>query len=372
VRQLAPLLIVAATACSSEPAQHFGKAESRVIYDRESRVAPSALASPAARDVLVASALALIPEVFIEQNHTDSIWISAPTPAEVFGVCSSEPGADLPAAAVCTGVAVAADVVVTAAHCVVNQEQCDSLRLVRGFLWDSWQQQVPAESVFKCTSILFRRYHDCSQTDLALIEVDRPLAAVADLAQAVSKPGESVTACGASLGAPIRCDPDAIVTANGDSELRLSADVAVGASGGPVLNGNGDLLGVLTGGAKDFSTLGECSVEATITGVGIERAESADAIRFALSQVGRGSASDQLGSRPETHVCTNSGGAVPHCAAVPRCESPAMGWWLSWVAALLAVCNARRRPNTHARGSFGGRVQAFATRSSRSFQRSNI
>ncbi|MDP2322408.1 MAG: trypsin-like peptidase domain-containing protein, partial [Gammaproteobacteria bacterium] len=331
MRGFVPLIAVATNACSAEAGDlPYGRVDSPVVYGHDSRVAPSALESQAAQAVLVNSTLAVVPVSFTTQSRSGSFTISAPMAAEVFDLCSSEPGGQLPAAAVCTGVAVAANVVATAAHCVADQEQCDRLLLVRGFLWDSWQSDVPADSVFRCQRVLFRRYHDCSAADLALIEIDRPLAAFAGLAELSPKPGERLIACGASFGAPIRCDPEATVTTTTSSGVSLAADVAIGASGGPVLDATGDLVGVLSVGAEDLVPLATCSVEATGSGHGIERAESADAIRAALALAG-GSKEGSDPSGDWSVACTVSPKPQPQCSA--SAVGAAAGWWQPWIIA---------------------------------------
>jgi len=333
------LIAVATGACSAETGEPEQSVHSPVVYGHDSRVAPTALESQAAQGVLAKSTLALVPEDFTLQG-SDSLTVSTQPVGEVFGLCASELGVELPAAAVCTGVAVAANVVATAAHCVADQEDCDRLVLIRGFLWDSWQPNVPAEHVFKCRRILFRRYHDCSDADLALIEISPPMDAFAELAERSPKFGEKVIACGASFGAPIRCDPEAIVSGATPSAVTLAADLAIGASGGPVLDTTGRLVGVVSGGADDLSWGATCAVEATRTDHGIEKAESADSIRTALA-VSRASTDTRDPPGNGSGVCTVPAESVPGCSVWSTSSAP--DWWPELIALVAVTRFARRR-----------------------------
>jgi len=84
--------------------------------------------------------------------------------------------------------------------------------------------------------------------------------------------GEAVVACGANFGTRVMCDPRAQVVGSTGSVLTLMADVAIGASGGPVLDHDGRLLGMLFDGAVDFAPGTGCVTEAIRTNPGKERA----------------------------------------------------------------------------------------------------
>lgn len=330
-----PLLVSAvATACSERAFDGSQSARLAVIYGPDSRVAPGALPSMRARQVLTGSTLAFVPAAFAHPTPAGDLDFSTQSVGEVFGLCPSDVASQMPAAAVCTGVAVAPGIVATAAHCVRDQGDCDNMFLVRGFLWGAWQSKVAPEDAYTCTRVAVRRYHDCDGADLALVEIDPPIAEFAEFAQQAPKAGDVVTACGASFGAPIRCDPEGVVTDASATALTLTADIAIGASGGPVLDSTGRLVGMVSAGANDLAWAGACSTEATTTGAGVETAERAGSIQAALAGAGNGMAG---GGRPTN--CTPPAGTVAGCAAATA--GGRLDWWPG--LAVLATASMLRR-----------------------------
>ena len=140
------------------------------------------------------------------------------------------------------------------------------------------------------------------------------------------------------IAQPIRFDSNPVVEEVESSTMTLAADVAIGSSGGPIMDSQGALLGVLTSGAGDFQVAGDCSVETIRPRPGVERGELTSRLEPAL-----GSVSDADSTVVPADDCgpldppVNSG-----CMAARIRRGP--GRAATWYALLLLSACLRRRP----------------------------
>lgn len=190
---------------------------------------------------------------------------------DTISVCADERFADQPSLAVCSGVMLAPDLLLTAGHCVDGTDDCGSLVYMTRFAnqrdaaWDGVQQG----SIRRCRSIArIDSVNDPSGTalDVALVRLDSafdvphtwfPIRADAP------RVGERVIAMGHPLGLPLKLDEGGKVLSKphvDDGYVTADVDAFRGSSGGPVFDAAGALLGLVLGGMLDhtYEREGDC------------------------------------------------------------------------------------------------------------------
>lgn len=191
-------------------------------------------------------------------------------PTETFGVqnllCKTEPFYDQPAGAFCSGSLVAANMILTAGHCIKDAEDCANVRFVFGYdVKQPGQYPVSAASseVYGCKRIVSRKQEGAG-ADYALVEIDRPVVHHAPLKLQRSGPaavGDGVTVMGHPSGLPTKIASGGQVRKVSSSFITTNLDTYGGNSGSAVFNSTtGEVVGVLVRGDTDFVVKGSCYV----------------------------------------------------------------------------------------------------------------
>ncbi len=161
----------------------------------------------------------------------------------------------------CTGFLVKPDLLVTAAHCVKSQDDCDSFNWVFEYALagegDKNYTKVGADRVYRCKKIAARNYQAFGDIDYAILQLDRPVEGRKPLKLALDaqvSPGLELVNIGNSNGLPLKFKGSAQIlkiTPNGwafESEM----DTFGGDSGSPFFDaGTGEVLGVTSRGHAD-------------------------------------------------------------------------------------------------------------------------
>jgi hypothetical protein len=268
----AAALVLAWCFASFAGAQDIQVQRQPIVYDEDGRRELYELHDAAVRTRIAESVVALVPKTALAEDGT--LAKGAPTVAEQTGMCASEPFARQRVAAVCTGVLVDHDLVLTAGHCM-RLLPLDQLKVVFGYYFDA-ADTLAVRAPYDVLDIaeIVDEVLDASSTqgpvlDYAFIRLahDAPKGrAPAPVRMRPAVVGEALIAAGTSLGMPLKVDEGARVTATRSAHQDYfvsDTDTSAGASGGPAFTADLTLLGVLARGAQDFeASERDCNLEA--------------------------------------------------------------------------------------------------------------
>lgn len=356
-------LLLAIEACAGEEPALAGTRAS-IIYDEDDRAEPAdsdALAARLARE----NAVALIPRLYLADMPDGTYEVRAPAYGETESLCMGERFIDQPAAASCSGVLVAEDIVATAAHCLgVGRDgtpDCSQHHYVFGYeaTADATPIVLQARDVHTCREVLARLSAEpgaSCRVDLALVRLDRHAERAIEPPSLRDTPlyaGERLIVIGFPGGLPVKVDRGARVmdarSAHGDY-FTLDSDTFEHSSGSAVFDMNGRLAGLFVRGRRDYIADGGCIVANRVTASttdGFEEATYAGAVAAALRAAAPG---NDVGS----HACRLQGAIditnrsprqASSCTVLPA-ESwdKALGAWkrLVFLGGLISLALARR------------------------------
>lgn len=185
------------------------------------------------------------------------------------GICAKERFSQQPSAANCSGFLVSPNLLVTAGHCIKNDNDCSTFKWVFDYKVDHTEQKeifVRNTAVYGCKKIISRSLDILTKDDYALIELDRRVRGRAPLAfrkQGKISPGEEVVVIGHPTGLPTKIADGAKVRTLARKFFVANLDTYGGNSGSAVFNlKTSEVEGILVRGENDYvhnSTLG-CKV----------------------------------------------------------------------------------------------------------------
>lgn len=161
----------------------------------------------------------------------------------------------------CTGFLVKPDLLATAAHCVMSQDDCDRFYWVFEYALsgggDKAYTKAAADRVYGCKKIVARNYQNFGDVDYALLRLDRPVEGREPLKLGPgvpASPGTELVNIGNSNGLPLKFkDSAAILNIRTSGQaFESEMDTFGGDSGSPVFDaGTGEVIGITSSGHAD-------------------------------------------------------------------------------------------------------------------------
>jgi Trypsin-like peptidase domain len=233
-----------------------------IVYDSDSRREVFQVQDPAIRARAALSSVVLVPRHLVKQA-ADGVQIVAPSAAEADGLCPDEPFAAQPAAALCSGVLVDWDLVLTSGHCT-RVLPAGELLVVFGYHYAATDQmRIDRDDVHEIAEIVLENLGERGHSprlDYAWLKLRAPVSAPREpvpvrTAIDTLRTQQPLVFIGAGGGLPLKVDQGGAIfdlRAPWRDYFVASTDSARGASGGGAYDGDLALLGVLSRGGPDL------------------------------------------------------------------------------------------------------------------------
>ena len=213
------------------------------------------------RDLTSNAIVALIRDSGLDTSDPENVLITAGPLGPSRGLCEDERFYDQPRSASCSGTLIDPDLVLTAGHCVDNDDDCRGLSFVFDYYYESEGELKTInleEDVYDCDEIVVRELVD--GMDYAIVRLDRQVdpSHIPAQVRAGDEPlefGDPVIIIGFGSGLPAKIDDGGFVTNPRADELvyfNATTDSFGGNSGSGVFNEDSELVGILVRGATDY------------------------------------------------------------------------------------------------------------------------
>lgn len=239
--------------------QYGGKAD---IYGEDDRREYFQSRSRTLRKVARASAV-LVEEGDVSSAGDEAVSLPDETLEEDLPACPTAKFSDQPVPGECSGFLVAPDILVSAGHCIKNQNECDSTRVAFGFRYDESTDEnvtrIPNEQVYSCESIISQEWESGEKFDYGVYRLDRPVEGVEPLAFRTDGRIASdarLAVVGHPMGLPVKITAGGRLVDNSHEDWFLyNLDAFGGHSGAAVVDvETGVVEGIHVRGAPDYKT----------------------------------------------------------------------------------------------------------------------
>lgn len=208
------------------------------------------------------SVLAQVPKWKVTSEDTDSLFVETESLASGMNFCADEKFSDLPLVSSCSAFLVGPDLLLTAGHCVKDNNECQKNYWVldyndsQDFVGPKGSVRIKKENVVTCKELVSLSENE--NQDYALIRINRSLNDRTPLPiRRFGKVSNSDTleVIGHPMGLPkILADEAEILDNSSSNTFLTNADTFSGNSGSPVINSKSHVVeGILIRGDKDFS-----------------------------------------------------------------------------------------------------------------------
>ena len=247
-------------------------AEDRVIYGEDNR---KDLYEPTNDEMLLKLARStsiLVKDSSLTRNQAapGKVTLSKKTLRDTVNVCETERFSKQINPGFCSGFLVGPDLLVTAGHCITDQNSCDGTSMIFGFGLDKEDRDLTSVSeneVYHCKSIVKREYQGSNVgRDYSVVKLDRPVVGRAPLKirrEGAVQVGDKIAVIGHPIGLPTKIsDGAAVRSVKADQPFFMAnLDTYGGNSGSAVFSMvTGEVEGILVRGETDFVTKNGCLV----------------------------------------------------------------------------------------------------------------
>lgn len=260
------LLAVFGVACGSDDQSFVGELAAPVVYGEDDRLEVYDHPSDELRQITRQSIVALIDTDQLRRESDGTYTILSITLERSKSLCEDERFTNQPTAAICSGVLVQDDLILTAGHCARNQAECERKSYVFDYYLDGPSQlaRIEDEDVYGCNQIVLRdeSLGNSPTPDFAVIQLDRSV--TGDHQPAPLRPAttplveqEPLTMIGFGSGLPAKIDSGGAVADPRTATLDYfvaNPDAFAGHSGSATFDSNNELAGILVRGrAPDYA-----------------------------------------------------------------------------------------------------------------------
>ncbi len=186
-------------------------------------------------------------------------------------LCEGERFFEQPVLGTCSATLIDTDLVVTAAHCVLDQDTgrstCPTTVFAPGPHYIAGDDLVTpdVEDLYGCRQVLVQD----QGIDIAIVQLDRPVVGPYLPAAVSAMPvqlDEAVAAIGFPSGIPTKIADDCAALMLTETNIRHNCDTFAGNSGSGIFSaGSMALVGVMSGGPGDYQQQGDCRVVNVLT-----------------------------------------------------------------------------------------------------------
>jgi hypothetical protein len=262
------LLLGLAMGCGSSEEFVAGEISAPVVYGTDDRVEVFNHPNADLRRIARESIVALIPAFRITREDSNGTYsLFSDLLKDLRGLCPDELFGNQQTAAVCSGVLIDDDLVLTAGHCIDEPSQCYEYAYVFNYHLDdpTHLAEIRDEDVYSCAQVVSQRAPQGSDytPDFAVIQLDRPVEGgqLPALIRPATPLGqdESLAMIGFGSGLPAKIDSGGSVADPRADQLDFfvaNVDAFQGHSGSATFDSENRLAGILIGGrTPDYVTL---------------------------------------------------------------------------------------------------------------------
>lgn len=197
--------------------------------------------------------------ITIDKNHK---MLNPSTLKRDWDLCEGQKFAGQKSAVTCSGFLIAPDLLVTAGHCVTNEDDCAEVSWVFDYRINEETKKaktvVNNSKIYNCKKIISAKLRTSDMMDYSLIQLDRDVTDRKPLKFRTSgkiQKGEGITVIGHPSGLPTKVAGGAKVLINGDKTFfKGNLDTFGGNSGSAVFNDtSNEIEGILVRGEKDYA-----------------------------------------------------------------------------------------------------------------------
>ena len=265
MKQAAVAFVLASlVACAGDVSEIVPAAETvqqETVYGSDDRLDWYAHPDEGLRALTSNAIVALIRDSGLDTSDPEDVQVTAGPLGPSRGLCEDERFYDQPRSASCSGTLIDTDLVLTAGHCVDNDDDCRGLSFVFDFYYEEegvLKTIDLEEDVYDCDEIVVRELSD--GMDYAIIRLDREvheshIPALVRAGDDAVERNQGVTIIGFGSGLPAKIDNGGFVTnARADARVYFNAttDSFGGNSGSGVFNDESEVIGILVRGAGDY------------------------------------------------------------------------------------------------------------------------